>query len=119
MEGAWPGLSTRPVRPRRYIGSPTRFPSHYTREGWSPRRRLSCRALPPPPVALLVTARLTAAKSERHCWVNLAVGVLPMRSNGPFPKQPEEWHLKHTQVSPLGAVASQQAHDHAVSCPDG
>jgi len=42
-----------------------------------------------------------------------------MRSNGPFPKQPEEWHLKHTQVSPLGAVASQQAHDHAVSCPDG
>ena len=74
----------------------TRFPSHYTPEGWPPRRRLSCRALPPPPVALLVTARLTVAKSERHCWVNLAVGVLPRRSNGPFPKQSEEWHLKHT-----------------------
>ena len=68
-----------------------------------PTRRLSCRALPPRRVALLVIARLTVAISERHCWVVLAVAVLPRRSNRRFPrrsnrrfpKQLEEWHFKH------------------------
>lgn len=61
----------------------------------APTRRLSCRALPPA-VALVVTAaaHMTAAKCERHSWVNLAVSVLPGRWNRRFPKQLGEWLTK-------------------------
>ncbi len=61
----------------------------------APTRRLSCRALLPA-VALVVTAaaHMTAAKCERHSWVNLAVSVLPGRSNRRFPKQLGEWLTK-------------------------
>jgi hypothetical protein len=58
-----------------------------------PTRRLSCRALPPRRVALLVIAPLTAAKSERHCWV--LVAELPRRSSRRFPKPLVEWLKKH------------------------
>src|SRR6478672_9276349 len=55
----------------------------------APTRRLSCRALPPRRVALLVIAPLTAAKSERHCRV--LVAELPRHSSRRFPKPLIEW----------------------------
>ena len=61
----------------------------------APTRRLSCRALPPQRVAILVIAPLTAAKFERHSFVLLAEHVLPRRSNRRFPNPLGEWLKKH------------------------